>query len=446
MKKTNAISWFLFGLGSQLQIVASLSFTELFVFIAAPILLLNELPHLRRNGIMPFLYLSFAVVAGCVVASIANQTAPEFVLRGLAVTTLLPCSVVVGHWMLRRDMGGFKWMLIGNSISSILCTFWFQKSVEVSTLAGGEYGASAVEAIVAGPLFWISRLGAIVTAIPQGWYLQCPTLLSIGAPLFLSFFAILTTSSGRSAAASSLSLALLIILGGKKQSRIYRVVCGRFWFLLLLGIVGVFIIKNIYSFGAKKGLLGEDARIKYEMQTKGDSSLKALLLGGRMESFCGLLACADKPIVGFGPWAMDNYGYVSEFLSKYANPEDFADYLIRSESFAIKGVQYKRMIPCHAYLTEFWCWYGISGLIFWLYIMFVLLRYLREDCWVVPQWYMWLAASIPGYFWGIFFSPWMARVGGIMFVVACLMARAVRKGRQPLPIEMAKEIKMVEMR
>ena len=102
------------------------------------------------------------------------------------------------------------------------------------------------------------------------------------------------------------------------------------------------------------------------------------------------------------------------------------------------------MIPCHAYITEFWLWYGIFGLLFWLYVLFVFARYLRQDCWAVPQWYMWLTASIPAYCWGIFFSPWVGRVDGIMFIVACLMARAVRKGRQPLPMAMIVEIERVE--
>ena len=56
-----------------------------------------------------------------------------------------------------------------------------------------------------------------------------------------------------------------------------------------------------------------------------------------------------------------------------------------------------RMIPAHAYITEFWLWYGVFGLLFWLYVIFVLARYLWQDCWAVPQWFMWIAASIPGY-------------------------------------------------
>jgi hypothetical protein len=104
----------------------------------------------------------------------------------------------------------------------------------------------------------------------------------------------------------------------------------------------------------------------------------------------------------------------------------------------------QHMIPCHAYITEFWCWYGIFGLLFWLYVIFVFIRYLRQDCWAVPQWFMWIAASIPGYLWGVFFSPWSDRIGGIVFIVACLMARAVRMGAQQLPDYMEEEIFKVE--
>ena len=74
MKNKKILAWFLFGLGSQLQIVASLSFTELFVFIAAPFIFLREKDYMRRNGIMPFWGLSMMVVVGCVVACSAQYT------------------------------------------------------------------------------------------------------------------------------------------------------------------------------------------------------------------------------------------------------------------------------------------------------------------------------------------------------------------------------------
>ena len=157
-----------------------------------------------------------------------------------------------------------------------------------------------------------------------------------------------------------------------------------------------------------------------------------------MESFCGLLACVDKPIVGFGPWAIDRDGYTSEFLRRYGTYEDYEN-ILRIEADARERSQ-QSLIPCHAYITEFWLWYGIAGLLFWLYVLFIFARFLRQDCWVVPQWYMWLAAGIPGYCWGIFFSPLGERAVSMMFIVACLMARAVRLGMQPLPNYMKEEI------
>jgi hypothetical protein len=162
-----------------------------------------------------------------------------------------------------------------------------------------------------------------------------------------------------------------------------------------------------------------------------------------MESFCGLIACVDKPIVGFGPWAMDECGYIGEFLEKYGTYEDATNYY-KSMEWNLAHGQSQQMIQCHAYITEFWLWYGIFGLVFWVYVIFVLIRYLKQDCWAVPQWFMWIASSAPAYFWNIFFSPWSNRIGGIVFVVACLMVRAVRVGAQRLPNYMEEEILKVE--
>lgn len=443
MHKKHTLAWFLFGLGSQLQIIASLSFTELFVFAAAPFIFIREKDYMKRNGIMPFFWLSMLVVVGCVVACIANHTASVYVLRGMAVTCLLPCTVVIAHWMFRRDMGGFKWMLIGTAISSVLCTFVFQKAVEVTGLAGGIAGESASDAIISGPIYWVVRLGAMLNAIPKGWYLQCPTFVSIGIPLFMAGFSMLTTVSGRSAALGAMGTAVILLIGGKKRETIRRRLCNKFGFWCIVAMIGIFCMHTMYRVAATQGWLGEEALQKYETQTKGDTSIKALLLGGRMEAFCGLVACVDKPITGFGPWAMDNDGYVGEFLEKFGTYEDASNYYKLMEQNLSQG-HTQHLIPAHAYITEFWLWYGIFGLLFWLYVIFVFIRYLKQDCWAVPQWFMWIAASIPGYFWGIFFSPWADRIGGIVFVVACLMARAVRKGAQRLPDYMEEEIFKME--
>lgn len=439
MYKKHTLAWFLFGLGSQLQIVASMSFTELFVFIAAPCWFLSERQYLKQNGVMTFFILSVAVFCACIISCVVNETPRLFALRGLAVTILLPCTIVVGHRMLRINMNGIKWMLVGVAISNILSIFVFQKSVEVYMYGGGEFGEGAVSGIISNPLFWISRMGSFLMLIPQGWYLQCPLFISVVVPIFLSFFSLFTSSSGRSAALVSVFSAVIILACGKAQRKMFLMGKHILFLCIILGLC-LLCFKFVYSKVASEGLLNEAATEKYLRQTKEGSGIFQLIMSGRMESFCGLIACIDRPIIGFGPWAEDKWGYIGEYLNRFGSQEDYDNYenVLRYE--AKNGIVGLRLIPGHSHITMFWLWYGICGLIFWLYVIFVLIRYIKEDAWAVPQWFMWLAAAVPGYLWHIAFSPFGNRVGTIMFILACLMVRAVRKGTQQLPYEMILEI------
>lgn len=446
MERKNTVVWFLLGFGSQFQLVASLSMTELFSLVAAPLLIFREYSYMRRNGIMPLFSLSLCVIGGCVLSCLVNSTPFQSVLRGLATTCLVSCSIVVSHWVIRKDIGGFKWFLLGVAISFFLSAFVFQHSVEVSMLAEGQQGRSAVEAIMSGPLFWISRLNAIIGAIPKGWYLQCPGFICVLVPIGLALFAVLTSESGRSVTLGLIAASILVLIGGKTPSRIKRLVCRKMWMLAIIAIISIFALNRLYHYAAQNGMLTEKARAKYETQTRGSANIFKLLLAGRMESFCGLLACVDRPIVGLGPWAIDNAGYTTTFLSKYADEEDYREYIDVVNYYALRGASSLRLIPCHSYITQFWLWYGVFGLVFWIYVIFVLVRYLRQDCFAVPQLYMWLAASTPSFLWGIFFSPLSERFGPMLFVVACLMVRATRRGVCVLPAHMIREINKIQVR
>ena len=435
-----ALMWFLLGLGSQLQIVASLGVSELAIFLIAPLIFLSEHKYMKQSGMTTFFGVSLLVVIGCAISCVANRPESRFVLRGFAVVCLTPCIIIVVHRMLRKRMDGIKWFLVGYAISGVVSTFVFQKSVEVTMQAGGVSGIDAADMIMSGPIYWIQRLSPFITLYPQGWYISCPFTISWLSPLFVVALAIFTSISGRAVAIGSIATTVLILLGGKTPSQIRRRICKNFWFLVILAIAGINCISVGYRILAQNGTLGEEARVKYENQTKGSHSIGQLLLGGRMASFCGLLACVDKPIVGFGPWAMDRGGYTQKFLEKFATAEDYNNYLSMIQFFSRIGIRRESLIECHSYIVEFWCWYGIAGLIFWLYALFVLVRYLKEDCYAIPQWYMWLAGGIPMYIWDIFFSPFGNRVPRILMLVACLMVRAVRKGRVRMPNSMRAEI------
>ena len=305
-----------------------------------------------------------------------------------------------------------------------------------------QFGEDA-ESIRSGPLYRISRLNPLIMLPSKGWYLQTPTFVSVIAPLFMAGFAMLTTVSGRSAALGAIGFAAIVLIGGKTRRSIHKI-SRHFGLVVFCGIVLIGVVYVGYKVSASQGLLGAKAQAKYEQQSHGgEGGIGRLLLGGRMDSFVGFLACRDKPIVGWGPWPVDTNGYTEEFLSRFGTYEDVITLQKANESARLYGYR-TGLIQCHAYITEFWVWYGIFGLLFWVYVIFVMLRYLKEDVAAVPQWFAWLACSIPGMFWGIFFSPFADRFGVPLFVVACLMARSVRKGLVQLPLEMIVEIEKAE--
>lgn len=429
--------WWLLGLGSQLQIVASLSISEAFVLVLSPFIFLRYYYELRRDGLMPFFLLSILVFLGCCLSCALNQVPNFLALRGFAVASFLPSTIIVGHWLLRRDPGGFKWYLCGTAISLFLCTFIFQRNGEVEMLAGGVFGARAVGDIMSGPIYWVSRLKALLLLPTQGWYLHTPLCLDLIIVMFLAGFSLLASTSGRSSALGLIGFMALLLIGGKKRQTMWRI-ARYFWRLVVVAFVGIYILNAGYHIAASKGWLGEDSQKKYERQTHGDKSIVRLLIGGRLESFVGILACLDRPIQGWGPWAQDQHGYLEEFVTRFGSDEDIER--MREAQQTVWRTRGYKMLFCHSYITQFWVWFGIAGLLFWLYALFVLFRYLRQDINAVPQWYAWLACSIPGVLWSIFFSPFNERISAIMILTACLMARAVRLGRFQLPPEMLEEI------
>ena len=160
-----------------------------------------------------------------------------------------------------------------------------------------------------------------------------------------------------------------------------------------------------------------------------------------MEFFVGAYACMQRPIVGYGPWAIDEDNYYGAFLEKYGTDDDYKNYIELEKWWQTAvGISWQRLIPGHSHIIGFWLWYGIFGLIFWLYVLSQVVRFLRKDVATVPQWFGFLAVSLPTFLWHVFFSPLTGRVATGMFLVALMMTRAIRMGRVQLPDEMLYEI------
>lgn len=430
-KKNLNLLWFIMGLSSRMQVLFSLSIAEIIVLLMFPYCIAKTYPRLKRNGIMFFFWLSIALFISCTISSLYNQCDFQQTLRGLSVCGLIVAAIPVSFWMLSTDFKGVRWMFVGEAIAIWIATFAFQSAVEQNM-----YGTA--EDIMSGPLFWISRLSATLTAPSRGWYLSVPHAYSWGVALFIAVFSMMTSVSGRSSAITALGVAAICFLGGKTRNSIMKF-SRKFWLYFVLAMLGALILNKTYAFLALNGYLSEKAQQKYELQTRGNKSIMALLIGGRADSFVGLLACVERPFIGFGPWAMDDGAYYERFLSEYGNADDYEEYVKKIAHDQRMG-KVMRLIPQHSHITMFWLWYGAVGLFFMLYYGFVVVRFVKDDCHVAPRWFFWLAAGTVGIMWNLFFSPFEARIGLSRYIVAVLMIRAIRLGKSDLPYHIQEQI------
>ena len=428
------ILWFLLGLGYQLQFIASLSISEAVVLLVAPFLMGKEISRMRKSGVLPLFGWSLILIVGCVLACLANHCSGWQVIRGLATVSIITCLIVVFHRLIWCSPNGVRWFFVGVLLCLVINTFIFRRQGDV-TMYGDD-----LDSIMNGALYWIIRVNNLVSLPIKGWYLQTPWLYSATAPFGIGVFAMLVSTSGRSAALVSFVSGLFIIIGGRKPKRMnliaknFYLILVAFSFLAPLSYVG-------HKALAGGGYLGEKAQEKFESQTRGGDNIASLLVGGRAGSFAGFYSCVEQPIVGWGPWALDLAGNNAKFIYKYGSYEDIRDLEWKRAQRAKTGRRGVGLIATHSTVEQFWVWFGAAGLFCSLYWAFVLLRFLRQDLAAVPQWFGWTMMLIPPFFWDFFFSPYSDRVIYTLLLVACLYARGVRLGRVGLPLYMLNELR-----
>ena len=439
--------WYLFLLGTfsatQIRLGGSIGISEIVICLIAPFVFVTDYHELRQDKMLKVTWLSILVMVGCVIACISNATPFDAAIRGFATTYVMFSALVVGHRLIRRCPTGVKWFYLGVAISVVINVFAFQSGTELSIYGGGETGLDAAEGIMRSPIFWIVRLQEWLFLPIRGWYLQTPIGYSIFAPVAFAMFSIFTSVSGRSAAATTLMMSFIVLCGGKKVSKL-KSLSRSSGLLLILSAAAMVGISSVYKQAAKAGILGERALLKYEGQSKGRKKMGilAMLMAGRVEFFVGTYACLQKPLTGYGPWAIDKDGFYEDFIIKYGDSDDIAQFDKGKKWQERMGYRRVGRIPAHSHIVSFWLWYGIAGLIFWLYVLFHFMRYFKKDLATVPQWFGPVGVFAVPFLWNFFFSPLGSRVPTAIFIVLIMMTRAVRLGRFQLPPEMIQEIEL----
>ena len=437
---TRTTSFWLFLLGlfsaTQIRVVGSIGISELFVYVLAPFIFMRDYHILKHDKFMPVLLLSMSAMLGCVIACWYNSTPLPAAFRGFATAYSVFAVPVVLHGFLRNNIMGFRWMLLGMAISSFITIFAFYNAAELSKSAG--MAADTASDLQSGELFWLSHFGAWPILPVQGWYLATPMPYAIIAPLIMTGYTIIVSSSGRAAILTALLSSILILLGGKSRNRLRRLQ-RNIVFVGILCVVVAGMAASLYKYAGKAGLLNKQAQQKYESQmrneTKGFSPLR-MIMAGRLEFFVGLYECLKSPIIGYGPWAIDKDGIYEDFLRKYGNPEDYADY-DKHQQYLAKVYQARHyvLIGGHSHIFQFWLSFGILGLPYWLYVIYLVFQFWRHYVSFLPQFYGFLVVFSTSFMWDVFFSPFSARIGFGLFLTMLLLIRAMAKGYVQIPLE-----------
>jgi hypothetical protein len=148
-------------------------------------------------------------------------------------------------------------------------------------------------------------------------------------------------------------------------------------------------------------LVSADSINKTQSQMSGDLGL---LFGGRMEIFSSVIAWLEKPLLGWGSWAVDPNNYFRirgfEIMSNLNYDVDLDKVL------AFYGNIDGFLIPTHSALLNLLVWSGIAGLIpFYIFFSsYIRLFFVSSSDYPLSMPF-YIAFSFASSFWGVLFSP-----------------------------------------
>ena len=300
MNKGVRVILFFIGLfaWTRINLIGMIGISELVCLLLGPFLFIVNYKSLKRDGMLPMCWLFLLTCVGCLISASYNHSAFYQWIRGIATPLVVFASFVTIYHFIKNDPNGIISLFMGWSLSGLFI-FLF-KSGDASTL----FDDSAIIGTNTASVMRMYLLSPIVLIPVRCYYQKIPWGASFLILLLWGGYCIFSTASGRSTSLAIFAGAMLVFVGQKSVRKIARI---RKHFILAtcIGLVGIFCAKGLYSRAAISGILGEEARKKYELQSRGNNGILQLLMGGRIECFAGAFAAFEQPIMGYGPWALD---------------------------------------------------------------------------------------------------------------------------------------------
>jgi len=164
----------------------------------------------------------------------------------------------------------------------------------------------------------------------------------------------------------------------------------------------ILVITYIFQYLLSSNIMPEEL-VRKTISQKGKYGI---LIGGRSDLVAGIKAISDSPIFGHGSWAKDCF--YSDYL------KDFLYFNEYNKVFRDKNC----LIPGHSIILEAWIYSGFIGFLFWLHILFLVIKRIKINFLNFNKFNSTLIFLTILFLWDLFLSPY----GGIRIVEFPLFA------------------------
>lgn len=326
----------------QLEVVGRLYLTEILLLLLGMLLL--------REGKFDFRNRTFQITLLLGALWLANQVATDLILgtpfvdysRSWSRIGLFLINLVVIRELILRSRRGILLYVSGMITGGLLTYFLFPDAFATAYPWKFGFGFSVT---------WTLVLCSVWAC--YGRHRIIATLVLFGTAGLNGYV------GNRSTAGVCLVSALFMIAQARENRGSYTVLQRTRLAAMLLGASYVSI--SGYGYLAGQGLLGDDARRKYETESAGQYGF---LIGGRGVVLEAAEAIIDSPFIGHGSWSKN-----SEYIAIAA-----ARFRDMGYAAMARQTQQEELPLSHSHLLGAWVEGGLFGGIFWLWVTWLALR------------------------------------------------------------------------
>lgn len=383
---------FLIGLFSliKIRVLGTFGISELLIF-GLYFFYVNPFLWLKDKGVSRFFIVALLWLVGVFFSDRYNGTNMVDSLKGFFNVFFLLLLIPFVYWALYDKPHRMLYFWVGNAISGLI-GFYVQKSVNLDEVGFGIWRVYAwhYPFIALSGILYYKRKILLSCAVIEGFAIW--SLFNLSRNIFLTV---------------TISVCVILFIYSlsnyKLTAKVYRYKQQSLKLLFMLGIA-LWGVSTTYEFLASNKVLGERAYTKYYMQKHS----KLGLASGRSDFIQSVYLVSKNPIIGYGSYAKDNNRQLEDYY--------------KSNGMLYNAVKlHEKMLPGHSYLMGGWVYAGILGLIFWIYIVILVIQYIREGILYNSELVGIATLLTFTMLWNIFFSPFQDRLNFLFYIIMVII-------------------------